>query len=159
MSDDLTKRNLPAVASKNDDSKTPAFGQKKLSPLREMLDGKPPDDFGFVRVIKKELIPKEGSDEGADPEVPDYRQPENTQQIALSGETMRVSLERAARGAELPATDEIPVVWGGETIPRPRPKGLLGAGGALPQKLRWVLAGFFVLSLVGAVFASIELLR
>lgn len=125
MDDQKTQRGLPQVDDEAADSKTPAFGLRKLNPLRDKLDGKPPDDFGPVRVRKKSAdVP---ALEEVEPEsvIPDYHEPENTQRLALSGETMRLSLERAARIAGgVPEPGEISVVWGGRTpLPPPRPPG------------------------------------
>jgi hypothetical protein len=157
MSDEKTKQNLPALGLDAHKDKTPAFGQRKLSPLREMLDGKPPDDFGPVRVIKKELLEQQNAEELQSP-PPEY-QPENTQRLVLSGETMRVNLERAARASELTSADDIPILWGGSATPAPNPNRLLGNPESLPQLLRWLLVGFFLLSLVGSAIAVTQLLR
>ena len=157
MSDEKTKQNLQALGLTDPKGKTPAFGQRKLSPLREMLDGKPPDDFGPVRIIKKGQPDQQSADdEESDP--PEY-QPDNTQRLVLSGETMRVNLERAARASELPSADDIPIVWGGSPTPAPNPNRLLGNPESLPQLLRWLLVGFFLLSLAGSVVAALQLLQ
>ena len=157
MSDEKTKQNLPTLGLDSPKGKTPTFGQRKLSPLREMLDGKQPDDFGPVRIIKKELLEPQNAEE-LQSEPPDY-QPEHTQRLVLSGETMRVNLERAARASELPSADDIPIIWGGSDTPAPNPNRLLGNPESLPQLLRWLLVGFFLLSLVGSTVAVTQLLR
>jgi hypothetical protein len=155
MSDEKTKQNLPALVSEDALGKTPAFGHRKLSPLREAMEKA--DEDGPVRVIKKDFASLQHPDEQG-PVAPDY-QPENTQRIALSGETMRVSLERAQRASELPSSDDIPISWGGSQTPAPNPNRLLGNPDSLPQVLRWLLVVFFLLSMVGASVAVVQLLQ
>jgi hypothetical protein len=155
MSDEKTKQNLPALSQEDALSKTPAFGHRKLSPVREAMEKAEAD--GPVRVIKKDFVSAQHPAEH-EPIAPDY-QPENTQRIALSGETMRVNLERAARASELPSADDIPISWGGSQTPAPNPNRLLGNPDSLPQILRWLLVVFFLLSLVGVTVASLQLLQ
>jgi hypothetical protein len=159
MSEEKTKQNLPVLGLEDPKGKTPTFGQRKLSPLRAMLDGKSPDEaaFGPVRVIKKELHDQQSAEEIQD--EPEPYHPENTQRLVLSGETMRVNLERAARASELPSADDIPIVWGGSSIPAPNPNRLLGNPDSLPQLLRWLLVAFFLLSMAGSVIAVTQLLK
>jgi hypothetical protein len=156
MSDKHIKHNTPTFGLNSLKGKTPAFGQRKLSPIRETPEGKPSRRYG-PRIVKKELLDPPGAEEYQSP-PPDY-QPENTQRIVLSSETLRVNLEDAANGSELPNADDIPIVWGGTATPAPKSPRILGAPESLPQLLRWLLVGFFLLSLTGSFVAVLQLLR
>lgn len=161
--DPPTKRSLPPVPSAlgGADTKTPAFGLRRPSPLREALDGKPPDDFGPIRVRKKEVDPlAEPEREEEEAPVPDYSQPENTKKLTLTGETMRVNLERAARSLqeEVPEV-AIPVLWGGA----PAAPGRLAAPSrssslSLPAPFRIFLLLVFLVSLLGTGIITVTLL-
>jgi hypothetical protein len=154
-----TQRGLSTVGDEAG-SKTPAYGLRKLKPLRDKLDGKPPDNFGPIQVRKQRSTPVDDFDElkldegSAEAPLPGYASPENTQRVALSGETMRVTLERMARIAEgVPEPEDISVVWGGRVALAPK----RAAAAPLPKGVRVVLAVllFAALAFVGSRAAQL----
>jgi hypothetical protein len=149
----------PPLRGKEEDSrKTPAFGLRRLSPLRDALDGRPPDDIGPVRVKRRDADPNPQEEPEEEAYGPSADLPEHTARVVLSAETMRVTLERAARNAELAAREaEVPIIWGGG----PAPEVLGAKDGELrapapkaPLALRLILAVLLVASLLGTGIAA-----